>query len=48
MIRRNFHPIFKVNEKATQETSDHLSAGFLFGSFFDTEDVGDMFLRNVC
>jgi hypothetical protein len=40
--------IFKVNEKAMQETSDHLYAGFLFLSFFDTEDGGDMFLRNVC
>jgi hypothetical protein len=24
-----------------------LHAGFLHGLFFDTEDVGDMFLRNV-
>jgi hypothetical protein len=25
-----------------------LHAGFLLGLFFDPEDGGDMFLRNVC
>jgi hypothetical protein len=25
-----------------------ISSGFLLGLFFDPEDGGDMFLRNVC
>jgi hypothetical protein len=43
---------FRVEEKAEEETSvkagsKQAHAGFLLGLFFDPEDVGDMFLRNV-
>jgi hypothetical protein len=49
----HFVSVFRV-EKAEQETrvkeggkQSYFSAGFLFGLFFDPEDGGEIFLRNV-
>jgi hypothetical protein len=43
--------MFRVEEYAKQEASvkqvASCSTGFLLGLFFDPEDGGDMFLRNV-
>jgi hypothetical protein len=45
-----FPSIFRVGEQAKQETSINqalLTICFLLGLFYDLEDGGKMFLRNV-
>jgi hypothetical protein len=37
----------KVSKNQHEAGSYLLQAGFFLGSFFDPEDVGDMFLRDV-
>jgi hypothetical protein len=49
-VSQNIASVFKVEEYAEQETSRAchlLHADLWLGLFFDSEDVGDMFLRNV-
>jgi hypothetical protein len=53
--RREHNPMFPMLTKLTHYDAGRvlfsacylLHAGFLFGLFFDPEDEGDMFLRNV-
>jgi hypothetical protein len=48
-LRETFAYIFKVDEKAKQETSRNrpASVGFQLGLLFSPENVGDFFHRNV-
>jgi hypothetical protein len=39
--------LLKVNRHSRGTCRFHFHAGFLFNLFFDTEDGGDNFLRNV-
>jgi hypothetical protein len=52
-LKEYITPIFSVEERAKKETSrsrqraKHLLLISLLGSFFNSEDGGDMFLSNV-
>jgi hypothetical protein len=47
MKRSIFWDITLCSPLKVKAGSKQSSAGFLLGLFFDPEDVGDMFLRNV-
>jgi hypothetical protein len=42
-----FSSTLKVEEETKEETITKQVAGFLLGLFFDPEDGGDMFVRNI-
>jgi hypothetical protein len=51
-LEEHIATIFRIEEQAEQETSRALfatsfHASFMLGLFFDPEDGGDVFLRNV-